>query len=157
MYLSEAQELGILSALRMTQTVFRHSSAAKTKKFLGRIRRQLISYQTHVFPHLKKEELRYIPHLLYKFSYNELKYIQGCIIDCYGELFNEDWIMCLLDVANNEEKVLLLDFMNRRSSKIVCIEDYDSPTLESLANAMKLKHPNLFHHCQNIYKDLSKI
>eukprot|EP01091_Cochliopodium_minus_P014975 TRINITY_DN5208_c1_g2_i1.p1 TRINITY_DN5208_c1_g2~~TRINITY_DN5208_c1_g2_i1.p1 ORF type:complete len:1324 (-),score=373.41 TRINITY_DN5208_c1_g2_i1:71-3619(-) len=155
----EAQELGILSALRVTQSVYKNSTQAKTNKFLGRIRRQLISYQTHLFPHLKKEELRYIPHLLYKFSYNELKYMQNCILDSYESLFNEEWLMSLLDVSNNDEKVLLLEFLSKRSSKSVISGDteegYVQPTFDSVAEAMKVSQPNLFHHCANIFPELN--
>ncbi len=110
--LLESNELRVISILKASFKSIEQQSNVVPLRQLNRMKRQLRSYQTLILPHLCKEEEKYYPLMLFRFSAMQCQTLFHHLFALYGKLMNDSLLLSLLHLATpTEQKRFLLEFL----------------------------------------------
>lgn len=84
--LLESNELRLITILKQCVKCLQTQPDVVPTKQVNRLKRQLRSYQTLILPHLNKEEEKYTPVLLHRFSPQQWQVLLFHFFELYGSM-----------------------------------------------------------------------
>lgn len=110
--LLEMNELRAIQILKTSYKALKTDPGMVPAKQVNRMKRQVRSYQTLILPHLAKEEEKFMPVMLNRFTPAQWVIMQIHMFDLYGELLSDEYVVDLLSLAPaRDQRLLLLHFL----------------------------------------------
>ena len=110
--LLESNELRVISILKASFKCVQQQSNVVPLRQVNRMKRQLRSYQTLILPHLCKEEEKYMPIMLYRFSTLQFQVLFHHLFVLYGKLMSDEFLVALMRLATPlEQRRFFLEFV----------------------------------------------